>query len=162
MTGTLMSLWQQREPRERRLIALAAGVVAAALVYLLLVEPAVTGIARLERSLPVQRAQVAALDGVLAEARQLRGRATAATVPPGEVRSQVEASLKTAGIAPSRLNAGSDGSVQLSFANVQYAAWASWLEQAEREIGLRAGVVQARAIAPGRADIELVLRPARR
>lgn len=157
-----MNLWQQREPRERRLIALAAGVIAAALVYLLLVEPAATGIARLQRSLPAERAQVAALDGVLAEARQLKGRATAATVPPGEVRAQVEASLKTAGLAPARFSAGSDGSLQLSFANVQYAAWASWLEQAERETGVRAAIVQARAVAPGRADVELTLRPARR
>lgn len=162
MIGSLISLWQQREPRERRLIALAAGVLAAALVFLLFVEPAVTGIARLERTLPGQRAQVAALDGVLAEARQLKGRATAATAPPGEVRTQLEASLKSAGLAAAKISAGGDGGLQLSFVGVPYSTWAAWLEQAERDTGVRAVAVQAKAAQAGRADIELTLRPARR
>ena len=56
-----------------------------------------------------------------------------------------------------------DGDLQLTFANVPYAAWSTWLARVERELGARAHVVTARATAtPGAADIEVVLRLARR
>ncbi|HXF47680.1 MAG TPA: type II secretion system protein GspM, partial [Burkholderiaceae bacterium] len=61
----LAQFWGERAPREKAALLAGAAVVLAAIVYLLLIEPAATGIARLERSLPATRAQAAKLEALL-------------------------------------------------------------------------------------------------
>ena len=158
----LLRYWAERTPRERLILGSGAAVLAGALVYLVLVEPAWLGSRRLEPALRTQRAQVAQLDQVLAEARTVRARAATASMSPAEAREAIEKSLAAAGLKPTR-NAPLGDDLQLAFADVPYAAWASWLAEAERQTGARATTVAAKAAAtPGRADIEVVLRLTRR
>jgi general secretion pathway protein M len=159
----LTTFWRERAPRERAVLAALAGVVALTLVFLLLVEPAWIGIKRLQSSLPSLRAQVAQLDGLLAEAKALRSRPQAATVAPAEARAALERSLASAGLKASRVTALADGDVQMTFAAVPFAQWSSWLAAAERELGARAISVKATSNGtPGQVDVELALRLARR
>jgi general secretion pathway protein M len=159
----LRDFWNQRAPRERLALGLAATVIVATVVYLLLIEPAATGIPRLERGLPTARTQAAQLDQLLAEVASLKARPQVAVLSPAEARTALEKSLEAAGLKASRIAPLADGDLQLTFAGVPYAAWSTWLAGAERQLGAKAHVVTARSTAtPGAADIEMVLRVARR
>jgi general secretion pathway protein M len=159
----LLSFWRDRAPRERLVLALLALVIGVAVLYLTLIEPAVTGIARMERGLPQQRAQAAQLDALLSEVKALRGRPQVATVNPSEARAALDKSLAAAGLKAARVVPLADGDIQLTFSNVPYATWSTWLAGVERELGARSIAVSATSTAtPGSADIELALRLARR
>jgi general secretion pathway protein M len=159
----LRNFWAQRAPRERQALSAAGVVVLAAVIYLLLIEPAAVGIPRLETSLPATRTQAEQLDRLLAEVSSLKAKPQTAVLPPAEARAALERSLEAAGLKASRIVPVADGDLQITFANTSYAAWSTWLAGAERELGAKASVVSARATgAPGAADIEMSLRLARR
>lgn len=159
----LRDFWIQRAPRERLAMLLAGAVVLAAVVYLALIEPAATGIPRLERSLPAARLQAERLDQLLAEVAGLKAKPQVAVLAPPEVRAALEKSLEAASLKATRITPMADGDLQLVFANVPYAAWSTWLADAERQLGAKAHTVIARTTGtPGGADIEMVLRLARR
>jgi general secretion pathway protein M len=160
----LKQFWIERAPRERLVLGVGGVVLAGVLLYLMLVEPAWTGIGRLERSLPQQRAQAAELDALLGEVRTLRSQPQVATVSPSEVKGAIESSLGRAGLKMTRMIPLSEGDLQLTFSNVPYGALASWLAGIERELGARATtvVVTGKDGAPGNVDAELALRLARK
>jgi general secretion pathway protein M len=159
----LLRWWSERAPREKAILAGGGAVTIAVLIYLLLVEPAWSGIRLLERNLPGVRTQAAQLQGQLAEVGALKARAQVATISATEARSVLEKSIAAAGLKATRVQPLSEGDLQLSFTNVPYAGWSAWLANTERTLGARAISVNAtRATAAGNADIELVLRLARR
>ena len=159
----LLRMWNERAPRERLVLGALGFVVLVAILYLLVVEPAWTGIRQLERGLPQARAQSGQLDALLNEVKALKARPPVATVGPGEARGAVERSLSSAGLKATRIAALADGDLQIGFANVPYAQWTTWLAGIERELGARALRVTANATAtPGNADVEIALRLARR
>jgi general secretion pathway protein M len=158
-----LQFWSERSPREKSVLIALGAVILITFIYLLAIEPAVTNITRLERSLPNSRAQAAKLEALLAEVKSLRSRAQVATMSPQETRAAVEKSLAAAGLKASRVVPLSDGDLQLTFANVPYAGWAIWLAGVERELGGRATNVTATATpTPGNVDVELALRLARK
>jgi general secretion pathway protein M len=166
MSAVLMNLrqfWSERAPRERLVLGLGLAVVSAALVYWVLIEPAWSGVRSLERGLPATRAQAAQLEAYLTEANALKSRPQVAAVGAADARVAIEKSLAGAGLKATRVLSLSDTDLQLSFADVPYAAWAAWLADTERALGLRAYSVAAkRDKTAGNADIELVLRAAKR
>ena len=158
-----LQFWNERAPREKSILIAGAAIIIAALVYLLTIEPAASGITRLERNLPQARQQAAKLDALLAEVKSLRARPQVATLSAQETRAAVEKSLTAAGLKAARLVPLSDGDLQLTFANVPFSGWAIWLASVERELGGRATSVTASATpTPGNVDVELALRLARR
>lgn len=159
----LLQFWSERSPREKSVLLAGFAIVLAAIIYLMLVEPAASGIARLERGLPQARAQAAKLESLLTEVRNLRGRPQVATLSAQEARAAVEKSLAAAGLKAARVVPLSDGDLQLTFGNVSYASWTTWLAGAERELGAKATSVTANATGtPGNVDVELALRLARK
>jgi len=160
----LKQFWIERAPRERAILGVGAGVVLIAVLYLVLIEPAWTGIGRLERSLPQQRSLAAELDALLGEVRGLKSQPQVATVSPSEVRGAIETSLTRAGMKATRIVPLSDGDIQLTFANVPYGTWAAWLAGIERELGARTTsvVITGKDGTPGNVDAELALRLARK
>lgn len=155
----LRDFWSQRAPRERLVLGTAGALLLCVALFLLLIEPAAVGIPRLERSLPVTRTQAEQLDRLLAEVASLKAKPQSAVLPPSEARAALERSLAAAGLKASRIAPAADGALQLTFANVPYAAWSAWLAGAERELGAKASVVTVRATnSPGSADIEMSLR----
>ena len=60
----IKQFWLERAPRERLILGAGGIVLIAVLLYLMLIEPAWSGIGRLERSLPQQRAQAAELESL--------------------------------------------------------------------------------------------------
>jgi general secretion pathway protein M len=154
--------WSERGPRERALIASGASVAAAMLLYLVLIEPAYSAIARLQRALPNTRAQSAQLEALLGEVRALKSRPAVAGAGGADAPTAIEQSLAAAGLKAARVVPLANGALQLTFANVPYAAWSVWLAAAERELGMHAVSVTVKATAaPGNADVELALRSGR-
>lgn len=160
----LRLFWAERMPRERAILLAGGAALLAAIVFLLLIEPAYKGIGRLERSLPQQRTGAAELEALLSEVKSMRARPQVASVSSSEVRAAVEASLGRAGIKAARVVPLSDGDLQLTFSDVPYGSWAPWLAGIERELGARATsvTVNARDKTPGNVDVELALRLARK
>jgi general secretion pathway protein M len=156
---TLRQFWNEREPRERTLLAAAASVAGAAILYLAFVDPAYSSIARLRRALPQSRAQSAELETLLTEVHALKARPTVANAAGSDPAAAVEQSLAASGLKATRMVPVANGALQLTFSNVPYGAWSVWLASAERELGMRAIAVTARATrTPGNADIDLSLR----
>jgi general secretion pathway protein M len=158
----LLRIWSERAPRERAALLAAAGVLLAALLFSTLIDPAYRGIRSLQRSLPASRARSAELQSLLAEVRSLRARPAVAASAVQDAQQSLERSLAAAGLKAVRIVPLSNGALQLTFANVKYSAWSQWLAGAERELGMHAIAVTARATAtPGGADVELALRAGR-
>jgi len=160
----LKLFWAERAPRERAILLAGGTALLAVVVFLLLIEPAYTGIGRLERSLPQQRNGAAELEALLSEVKTMRTRPQVASVSASDVRAAIDTSLTRAGIKAARIVPLSDGDMQLTFSDVPYASWAPWLAGIERELGARATsvTVSARDKTPGNVDVELALRMARR
>jgi len=164
MIEALRQFWAERAPRERGILLAGGSLLLAVVAYLLLIEPAWTGIGRLEKSLPQQRASAAELDALLGEVKALKTRPQVATVSASESRGALEASLARAGLKAARIVPLADGDVQMTFSNVPYSSWAPWLAGIERELGARATAVTVtgRDATPGNVDVELALRLARK
>ncbi|MGB2817117.1 MAG: type II secretion system protein GspM [Burkholderiaceae bacterium] len=160
----LKQFWSERAPRERSILLLGGILLVGVILYLIAIEPAWTGIARLEKSLPQQRANAAELEALLAEVKALKGRPAVATMTAADSRNALESSLTKAGIKAARIVPLSDGDVQLTFSDVPVSKWAPWLANVERELGARstAVTVTGRDAAPGNVDVELALRLARK
>lgn len=160
----IKQFWLERAPRERLILGAGGIVLILVLLYLMLIDPAWSGIGRLERSLPQQRAQAAELESLLGEVKGLKSQPQVATVSSAEVKGAIETSLGRAGLKLTRMVPLSEGDIQLTFANVPYGAWATWLAGIERELGARATsvVVIGKEGTPGNVDAELALRLARK
>lgn len=130
--------WQRLAPRERRLLTLAAVVAGAALIWLVLLEPALNTTARLRASLPNLRAQAAQVDVIIAEARELGQQAGIGAT----------GTASTAGLTDSLRRAGLDDTASLtaldsrhwevSFTQAPMESILLWLRDVPFELRLRA------------------------
>jgi general secretion pathway protein M len=160
----LRQFWSERVPRERAVLAIGGGLLLVVVLYLIAIEPAWTGIARLERSLPQQRSTAAELEALLAEVKTMKERPAVAMMSAADARAALEGSLTRAGLKATRIVPLSEGDMQLTFADVPIGRWAPWLASIERELGARATAVTltGRDATPGNVDVDLALRLARK
>jgi len=155
----LRQFWLERAPRERQLLLAGAVFLAAVLLYLVAIQPAVSGVARLQRVLPQTRLQAAQLEALVTEAKSLRAQPSVAAAGQADARASLDASLLAAGLPTSNNAPIVNGEVRLVFTNVPFGKWAAWLAGAERTLGVHAAAVRLKAAAAaGAADIELTLR----
>lgn len=151
--------WAERNLREQRMLLAGMAAIVAALVYLLLVSPAQTGIARYHRSLPELRQQVAQLQALTQEAVSLpQGDAGAASVPL--TREGLEASLQRRSLKAEVSVSGEI--VRLQFTGVSFSNLTEWLNEVRP--GFQLAVSEATVTAQPTPDIvnaSLVLRQQR-
>lgn len=150
------ALWLARTEQERRFLAVGGAVVLLALLYLLLVDPAVEGRAQLNRQLPQLRQQAAELQAMAQEASSL-ARAPSTQVAP-LTREAVDASLNGRGLKPQSLSMTADY-IKLQLNNVPFAGLAAWLDEQRRanRVLVQDAVVTALPVA-GQVDANLTLR----
>src|SRR5665647_88693 len=104
--------WLARTEQERKLLAIGAAVALAALVYALLLGPALSGRAQLEQDLPQLRQQAAQLRAMAPEAGELARQPVAQVAPM--TRESLSSSLSALGITPQSLSmTGEYAKVQL-------------------------------------------------
>ncbi len=148
--------WAERNLREQRILLAGMAAILAALIYLLLVSPAQTGIARYNRSLPEARQQVAQLQALTQEAVTLP-QGDAATASP-LTREGLEASLQRRGLKAENLSVSGE-IVRLQFTSASFSSMNEWLN--EVRAGFQLSVTEATVTAQPTPDIvnaSLVLR----
>lgn len=140
--------WAVRDARERALLTAAIAAAMLGLIYVLLVDPALTGRNKLNRDLPLLRQQVAQMQALSKKAAALAGK-PAATVA-AITREQIETSLVRKGLKlQSLLLTGDYAKVQL--ASVSFAGTLSWLDEMQKSTLL--SVVDANIVAQNQPDL---------
>jgi general secretion pathway protein M len=151
-----LAYWIARTEQERKFLAVGAVVVLLALLYLVLLAPALEGRKQLRRSLPELRQQAAQLQTLAGEAQALAGQPVVEAAPL--TREALAASMTARGLDPASLTlTGEYARVQLtgvSFANVM-----AWLDDQRRDSRLNVQDAQFKALStPGQVDATLTLR----
>ncbi len=148
--------WMARTGQERRFLAAGAVVVALALVYLVLLEPALEGRARLRNALPELRQQAAQLQVLASEASTLANTPAPAVTPV--TRESLAASLSARGINPASLTMTGDYA-RLQLNGVSFANLMAWLDAQRRENRVTVQEASFTALAQdGQVDASLTLR----
>ncbi|WER45814.1 type II secretion system protein M [Cupriavidus sp. WKF15] len=140
------AFWSARNPREQAILAGGAAVLGLVLIYSVLWEPAADGRARLSRSLPAMRADLAEMETLAQEARGLN--ASPAPALRGDALTQaLQDSLGKYGLKATRLAAGADNSVQVQLDKAPFGAVAGWLQDVRQQQRLK--VTDARIVYVG-------------
>ncbi len=137
--------WSERTPRERMILLVGGGLLLAAVLWLLLIEPALDGRARWQKDLPALRADYAQMQALAQQASS----APPPSAAPRADRAAVDKSLNDAGLKPQSLNVG-DELVRAVFTDVSFSALSEWLQRAQRES--RLVVSEASVTARDRVD----------
>ncbi len=162
MIELLLQRWRGMAPRERRMVAGGAAVIALALVYLLLFEPAAVGRRQIAAELPALRAQVARMDVLVAEAARLAN-APAGTDSPEQLRVRIEQSAASAGLSERAQVQLVGERIEVRAKDVPFVLLTGWIDTVLRETRVR--VVDAtvtRELQPGLVTARLALEAARR
>lgn len=153
-----LTWWLGRTDQERRFLAVGGIVVAVALVYALLLAPAIEGRDSLQRSLPELRQQAAQLQTLAAEAQTLAANPAPPVAPMNA--EALNASMAQRGLKAASLTmTGEYAKVQ--FNGVSFANLVAWLDAQRREN--RVQVQDASFTAQpevGQVDATLTLRQA--
>jgi len=156
--------WAAMQPRERRLVMAGLGLSLAGLLYLVAFEPAWLGRARLQADLPALRTQLAQVEALAGEARQLSGQTAQPVESTQQLKSLLEQSIDAAGLRSYVAQIGASGElIDLRFKGVPFETWLTWFDTSLRETRLRAvDVAIERESNPGVATIRVTLESARR
>ena len=147
--------WMARNERERRYLVIGGATVVAALVYALLIDPALTGSADLRKDLPQLHEQSAQLQGMAVEAAEL-ARQTPPPLTP-MTRESLSASLTARGLKTDNLTL-SGKVARVEMANVSFANLYGWLDAQRRENRIVADNVTVTALPTlGQVDATVTL-----
>jgi general secretion pathway protein M len=151
-----LAFWHDRQPRERNALAIGAGVLVIALVYALLIAPAIEGRRQLQAALPQLRQQVAEMQALSQQAARLAG--TTAAAPAPATKESIDSSLRDKGLKAQAVTV--DGElVRVQLSAVSFAALLDWLGDAQRTARLAVldASITAQA-APDTVNATLTLR----
>jgi len=163
LAGTIAQLreratvhWMARTEQERKFLSIGGAVVLLALVFLVLVSPALEGRQALRAELPKLRREVAQLQAMAGEARALQGQGAPQVAPM--TRESLNASLLTRGITPASL-AMTGEYARLQLKDVSFANLISWLDAQRRENRIAVQDVAVNALqTAGQVDANVTLR----
>ena len=132
LRDALSRFWSAREAREQHMLFAAATVITAALLYVLLIAPALTARKNLSKTLPQLREQVAQMQALAAQAATLKESSSAPVA--AITTASIEASLQAHQLKARSVNlAGASALVQLDAASfAQTLAWLSELQSSAR------------------------------
>ncbi len=148
--------WRARTDQERRTLTVGGGIAAGALIYMLFIDPAVSGRAQLEKDLPRLRQESAQLRAMAQEAGELARQPQPQVTPM--TRDGVTASLAALSITPQTLTVSGE-SARIQLTGVSFANLVTWLDAQRREnrIAVQEAVISAQSAA-GQVDATLTLR----
>ncbi|HTD02352.1 type II secretion system protein GspM [Undibacterium sp.] len=154
-----LAYWQQRDLRERRLLIAAFLAVAAAIIYSVLIDPALSGRADLQEEIPQLRQQAAEMAVLSKQSAQLNT-AMAENIP-AITRETVEASLVRWAVKPQALTV-SDDVVRLQLPSIAYSSLMEWLLEMQKSARLTVDEARVTALPePGMVGATLTLRQQR-
>ncbi|GIZ50779.1 type II secretion system protein GspM [Noviherbaspirillum aridicola] len=155
------TFWNERNQRERRMLSLAAVVVVLGLIYALLIDPAMSGRADLEKRLPALRQQAAEVQALARQAASAPAAPANTAAPPAMTRESLETSLSRKGIKAQNLSVTGE-LAKAQFNGVSFAALVDWLTemQGAPRISVLDANVEAQA-QPDTVNATLTLRQQR-
>lgn len=156
---SLSTFWNARNKREQNMLLAAIAVVVVGLIYVLLIDPALSGRADLEKKLPALRQQAAEVQSLAKEAGALSGKAS--TPPPAITRESIEASLERKGLKAQSVSlTGELAKVQLN--GVSFSSTVEWLTEMQRtsRVSVVDAIVEAQS-QPDTVNASLTLRQQR-
>lgn len=150
----LRAAWFARAPRERRLLAAAAAVIAIAVLWTL-IDWVRSERVRLARALPQAQAQLATMREDAAELQRVARLPARNPPPPAALADTLGTSAQAAGLA---LELRPDGDGLLLTGLVPFDPLVEWLAAAQRDYGLRVQRFTATREAEG-VRVETLLAP---
>jgi general secretion pathway protein M len=142
------TFWNERNKREQNMLAAGIAAIVIALIYAVLLDPAMSGRKDLEKKLPALRQQAAEVQALAREAQALGQKAAAP--PPALTRESVESSLAAKGLKTQNL-AVSGELVKAQLNGASFAAITDWLTEMQRT--MRLSVLDANIEAQQQVDI---------
>ena len=158
LRAALTHFWSAREAREQRMLLAAATVITAALLYVLLIAPALSARQKLTKTLPQLREQAALMQALATQAATLNASSSA---PVAALTStSIEASLQAQQLkARSITMLGASALVQLDAASfAQTLAWLTSL-QSDARISITSAKITPLA-SPDQVDASFTLQAA--
>ncbi|MET3116229.1 general secretion pathway protein M [Undibacterium sp. GrIS 1.8] len=133
LVESLSLFWQQRVPRERWMLSLALLTIVCALIYVIGINPALSGKQSLQKAIPQLRQQVAEMDLMSKQSAQL-GNAMSENIDTVS-RESIETSLARRSIKAQNLSVNDDV-VRFQISTVAYANLMEWLLEAQKSTRL--------------------------
>lgn len=151
--AAIRDFWQQREPRERLILAGGAAVVAALLLWALVIAPLYSERSRLERVLPALRTDTALFKRDIASVQP-----GAPALATGALADDLNFILASSGMGGDGVKpeAASPNRVTLRGKAVNWGSWLKVLDQA-RQRGAKVERLSARQTEAGAVDVEAEL-----
>lgn len=147
LNDSLAAFWRQRNARERTMLTLAAAVILSALIYAMLIAPALSGRAQLEKNLPLLHQQAAEMQALSRQAAQFAS--PAAVSPQPLSRENIDAALARKGLKAQNV-AISGNLVKLQLPSASFAAILDWLDEMQKTAGF--AIVDANIVALAQPD----------
>ncbi|MCW3479873.1 type II secretion system protein M [Neisseriaceae bacterium JH1-16] len=148
--------WTARNPRERMLLSVLGVLLAIVLGYLLVWQPAQKQLVRNKASIVRLGAEVATLEKLDAEARQLKRQPAAAPRKAAELQPLLQQMLAQHDLSGLTLAAEGDYGVTLSGEAV-FDRWLQFAGELAAQQQVRLVRLQADAIGPGRVRLKALL-----
>ncbi|MEO1407024.1 MAG: type II secretion system protein GspM [Pseudomonadota bacterium] len=131
----MMQWWETREPRERLLLSIAALLTLLVLGYLLVISPLSSAREDAGRALASAQADRAIEERGIAAIGSADASSSGAAPDVDDFRTMVTRSAREAGLSLSRVQRGSDGTIQLRFDDAEPPRLFAWLATIESEPG---------------------------
>lgn len=122
--------WMARTEKERTYLTVGGATVAGALVWMLFVDPAMSGIERLNKQLPELRQQAARMKALALEASELAAQPVPQATPI--TKESVSAGLSGRSLSPASLTVSGDY-IKAQFNGVPFASLYGWLDAQRSE-----------------------------
>lgn len=145
---SITTFWNERNRREQNMLAAAIVVVVLGLIYVLLIDPAISGRSVLEKQLPGLRQQAAEVQA-LAKTASTEAPAAEAPAPPPLTREGLETSLARKGLKAQNLSVTGEQAI-VQFNGVSYSSMVDWLDDMQRNA--RLAVADAKIEAQAQVD----------
>jgi general secretion pathway protein M len=151
-----LALWDNRSPRERRVIAVAGALLVLLLAIALVWLPLERLRTRLANELPRLRASIAALQRDADEVKRLRSMPAIASGKAAPLSALAASGARE--LPGAQITILDDKHVRVSGADVGYAALLDWIAAVQAAHGLRVELAHVEALpAAGRVRAELTL-----
>lgn len=153
LKDTLAQFWDERQERERQYIIGAAIVLGLLLIYMIGIDPALTGGKELRKSLPALHQQAAEMQSMAQELAALPNPENLHDV----TRDYIETSLSNNSLKTSSLSVV-DGVVRAQISSATMATLQNWLLEMQKSSGLFVEEIKITALEEGLVSANLTLR----
>lgn len=153
---SLAEFWSVRDARERKMLTIAAVVVALSLIYALLISPALTGRELLRKKLPALREQAVQMQALSKEV----GSYGEPTLPTVTTMSQasITAALSRLNLKPQNVTVTGDFA-QVQLVEVSFANTLDWLKDMQKTALISVSEANITALAqPDKVDVKITLQ----